>query len=425
MKKVFETMVLTLCLILPLAASGEQEETTQKEVVVTYMQSGTYDVAAEAIEEEFESATGIQADIIASPWAVLNQNHITDLTTGTGEYDVMSGEFWIASVWNHMMPLDDKAKDMESLYIPGIWKPGPSGHFDGKRIGVPYSAEAYGIVYRKDLFDKYGLSADWETWDDFIAVMDKLDEYLAGTGIAPNVHSWGAPDQPMAIFLGMYDSYLVTKDGKYMLDAKEAVPALDKMKSLLKYNPEGAIALSIDESNSVFLTGQAATMIGWVGFVRAEAQNTDSSNIVDMWETAVFPGPGAPFLSAWNLFISKYTDDPESAWAWIDHYVSPEKAKERFVKYGIGSPFKSTYEDPELKEKFAHDFPATIANLNRAKTVPWTFEAYEIFFRNLGEFVIGNIDASAFVSNVNEQWGPINPPEALVQSAASQGQMEK
>lgn len=425
MKRLLVITVLAFAMLLPLFASGEQEVDETKEVVVTYMQSGTYDVAALAVEEEFENSTGIEVDIIASPWAVLNQNHITDLTTGTGEYDVMSGEFWIASVWNHMMPLDDKAKSMESLYLPGIWKQGPSGFYDGNRIGVPYSAEAYGIVYRKDLFDKYGLKADWETWDDFIVVMDKLEEILEGTGIAPNVHSWGAPDQPMAIFLGMYDSYLVTKEGKYELDEKMATPALDKMKSLLQYNPEGAIGLSIDESNSIFLTGQAATLIGWVGFMRAEAQNTDSSTIVDMWETAVFPGPGAPFLSAWNLFVSNYSEDPDSAWAWIDHYVSPEKAKERFVEYGIGSPFKSTYEDPELKEKYAHDFPATIANLNRAKTVPWTFEAYEIFFRNLGEFVIGNIDAAGFVSNVNEQWGPINPPEALIQSAEAQGQMEK
>ena len=425
MKKTIGMTILSCVLSLPLLAGGAQDTAKQKEVVVTYMQSGTYDAAALAMEEEFESTTGIQADIIASPWAVLNQNHITDLTTGTGEFDVMSGEFWIASVWNHMRPLDEMASHMESLYIPGIWKAGPSGFYDGKRIGVPYSAEAYGIVYRKDLFDKYGLSADWETWDDYIDVMQQLETNLEGTGIAANVHAWGAPEQPMAIFLGMYDSYLVTKDGKYMLDADHAIPALNKMKSLLQYNPDGAEALSIDEANSVFLTGQAATMVGWVGFVRAELQDPDSSNVVDKWETAVFPGPGAPFLSAWNMFISNYSDDPESAWEWVSSYADPEKAKERFVKFGIGSPFKSTYEDPELKAKYAHDFPATVANLNRAKTVPWTFEAYEIFFRNLGEFIIGNIDAAGFVKDVNEAWAPINPPEALIQSAAAQEQMEK
>lgn len=406
------------------AAGGQEGAGETREVVATYMQSGTYDAAALAMEEDFENATGIEVDIIASPWAVLNQNHITDLTTGTGEFDVMSGEFWIASVWDHMMPLEEKAASMESQYIPGIWKAGPSAYYDGKRIGIPFSAEAYGIVYRKDLFDKYGLSADWETWDDYIEVMKELERKLAGTGIAPNVHAWGAPEQPMSIFLGMYDSYLVTEDGRYELDKSRAVPALDKMKSLLGYNPEGAVALSIDEANSVFLSGNAATMIGWVGFVRAELQNPDHSDVVGKWATAVFPGPGAPFLSAWNMFISEYCDDTASAWEWITAYANPEMAKERFVTFGIGSPFAATYEDPELKEKYAHDFPATVANLNRAKTVPWTFEAYEIFFRNLGEFIIGNIDASQFADNVNSSWEPINPPEALIQAAAAQGQQE-
>ncbi len=425
MRKVIAVAILVLLAVLPLMAGGSQENAEPREVVTTFMQSGTYDLAAQAIESDFEANSGIELDIVASPWAVLNQNHITDLTTATGEFDVMSGEFWIASVWDHMLPLDQKAAAMKDLYIPGIWKAGPSAYYDGKRIGVPYSAEAYGIVYRKDLFDKYGLSADWETWDDYIAVMKVLQEKLAGTGIAPSVHAWGAPEQPMAIFLGMYDSYLVTKDGKYKLDAEKAVPALDKMKSLLKYNPDGAEALSIDEANSVFLTGNAASMIGWVGFVRAELQNPENSNVVDMWETAVFPGPGAPFLSAWNLFISEYSEDPEAAWEWITYYDNPEQAKKRFVEFGIGSPFKSTYEDPELKEKYAHDFPATVANLNRAKTVPWTFEAYEIFFRNLGEFIIGTMDAKGFVDSVNSAWTGITPPEALIQSAKAQGQQQK
>ena len=62
------------------------------EITVTYMQSGTYDKAAELIQADFEKETGIDVEFVFAPWAVLNQNHITDLTTGTGEFDVMSGD---------------------------------------------------------------------------------------------------------------------------------------------------------------------------------------------------------------------------------------------------------------------------------------------------------------------------------------------
>ena len=77
------------------------------EVVTNFMQSGTYDIGAEQLEPGFEEMTGIELEIVASPFVVLVQNNITDLSTGTGEFDVISGDFWIGSVWNHMHPLDE------------------------------------------------------------------------------------------------------------------------------------------------------------------------------------------------------------------------------------------------------------------------------------------------------------------------------
>ena len=71
-----------------------------------------------------------------------------DLTTGTGEFDVVSGEFWIASVFNHMLPLDGyvNKSGYGSTIINRLWEPGPSNFFNGKRIGVPHSADAYSII---------------------------------------------------------------------------------------------------------------------------------------------------------------------------------------------------------------------------------------------------------------------------------------
>jgi len=247
------------------------------EIVTNFMQSGTYDIGAEQLEAGFEEATGIELEIVASPFVVLVQNNITDLATGTGEFDVISGDFWIGSVWGQMHPLDDFIeRDMwGGSFIEGLTKQGPSAYFDGNRIGIPYSADAYGLIYRTDIFEEAGISADWETWDDFITVLGELEMHLEGTDIAPNVFAFGASEQAAAIFLGMYDNYLVDAEGNYALDHDEAIASLNQLKSLLDYNPEGATGLSIDEANSVFLTGKAATMICWVSFVRAAAQDPD------------------------------------------------------------------------------------------------------------------------------------------------------
>ena len=418
---------LALLLALPFGVLAQDMPHAGAEVVTTFMQSGTYDIGAEQLEPGFEEMTGIELEVVASPFMVLVQNHITDLSTGTGEFDVISGDFWIGSVWDQMHPLDELIeRDMwEANIIPGLMQPGPSGFFDGKRIGIPYSADAYGLIYRTDIFEEAGISADWETWDEFFEALDVLDAHLEGSDIAPNVFAFGAYEQTPAIFLGMYDGYLVDAEGNYALDHDKAVAALNQMKSLLDYNPEGATGLSIDEANSVFLTGNAATMICWVSFVRADAQNPDASLVVDNWATAPFPGPGFPFLSAWNLFISGFSENPDAAWEWIKHYINEEEAKRRFVELGVGSPFLSTYEDPELIEQYSHDFPNMVANLDRAESVPWIFAAFEIFFRHMGEFVIDAVDVETMLANTLADWSELEVPDGLVQSAAAQGQMQE
>lgn len=430
---VLATLLLSACTATvqaPAAATKAAEAAAKPaggQITADYMQSGTYDKAAEELKSEFEKKTGIKVELVAQPWETLNQNNITDLTTGTGAYDVMSGEFWIANVFDKMLPLDDYVNrdGFGKDYVDRIWSPGPSNFYDGKRIGVPYSADAYGIWYRTDLFDKCGIKADWKTWDDYIARLDTLQKCLEGTDIAPMVHYFGAPEQPLALFLGMYDGYLVDKDGKYGVDREKAVAALNKLQGLLKYNPKDALSLGINDGNAVFLNGKAATMVGWPSFIRAAADDPQKSQVVGKWALAPFPGPGFPMVSAWNMFISKDSKNPDAAWEWIKAYANADNAKKWMDKYGIGSPFKSTYEDADLVKKFPYFYPAQGENLNKAKSLPLTFDAFQAFFQQEGNFHQGKITAEQMLDNVQKQWDEMKVPPALVQLAEAQGLKQK
>jgi ABC-type glycerol-3-phosphate transport system substrate-binding protein len=421
-------MLLAACVAPAAAPAGGGAEApaaaTDAEITVTYMASGTYDQAAEGLIPAFEAATGIGVELVTAPWDVLNQNHITDLTTGTGAYDAMSGEYWIATVFDKMLPLDEFVNADPTYgeqFIERIWAPGPSNFYDGKRIGVPYSADAYGIYYNTEVFEQCGVTADWVTWDDYIAVLETLATCLDGSDVYPMVHYWGQIEQPAAIFLGMYDSYLVTSEGAYGLDREKALPALEKMQSLLQYNPPDALGLTIDPGNAVFLAGNAATMVGWPSFIRAAADDPERSEVVGKWAMAAWPGPGFPMVSAWNLFISADSDNPAEAWEWIKAYANPENGTAWMNEYGIGSPFKATYEDAANVEQMPYFYPQQMANLDRAKSLPWTFAAYEVFFRNQGDFQQGVITAEEFLDRVQAQWDEIEVPEALVQLAEAQG----
>ena len=145
-------------------------------LTVTYMESGTYDVAAKRIAEEFKQAKGVDVKVVAFPWAVLRQNNTTDLITGAGQYQVMSGGYYLADVYDNFAPLDDfiKKSDYAKGMIPGLMEPGRSEWYEGKQVGIPYGVDAYGLMVNKDLLDKAGVKPEFATWEAVLAACEKL-----------------------------------------------------------------------------------------------------------------------------------------------------------------------------------------------------------------------------------------------------------
>lgn len=396
------------------------------DLTVSYMQAGTYDVAAHEIEDDFEANTGADVEVVAQPFEVLIQSYITDLSTQTGQFDVISVSSWIADVYDQLMPLDDfvERDNWDEGYIPELLRPGQgSEFFDGQRVGLPYAVDAYGVLYRTDIFDEAGVDADWETWEDLFATLDELEPSLPD-GVSPFVFAYGAPEQTPAIWMSAYGGYLVDADGNYAVDREQAVEALEITQRTLEYAPDNAIALSIDEANAVFLQGDAAVLVGWPSFVRAAADNPDESEVVDQWALGSLPGPGFPWLSAWNLGISNQASDPEAAWEWIKAYTNEENAAQWMEDYGIGSPFESTYTDETALSEHAHDYPVHMENLAAVKNPPWNFEAFEAAFRNLGEMLTGEQSPEETVDAWEAAWADIPVPEALNQAAEESGLME-
>jgi ABC-type glycerol-3-phosphate transport system substrate-binding protein len=132
------TAVATTALAAFAAAAAAQD------ITFTVMESGTYDAAAAQIAAEVAAAGGPNVTISAFPWAVLRQNNTTDLISGTNQYDVMSGGYYLADVYSYFQPLDDliAADNYGDGMIPNLMSPGRSEFVDGKQIGIPYGIDA-------------------------------------------------------------------------------------------------------------------------------------------------------------------------------------------------------------------------------------------------------------------------------------------
>src|SRR5215218_3799488 len=107
-------------------------------IAATYMKSGTYDVAAEKFAEEFKSKNGTSVDIKALPYAALRQNNTNAVISGSCDYNVISGSYYLANIYNYFLPLDDLANrsNYAEPLAPGLWD--HSEFYKGKHVGVPY-----------------------------------------------------------------------------------------------------------------------------------------------------------------------------------------------------------------------------------------------------------------------------------------------
>ena len=147
------------------------------ELNFTVMESGTYNKAAEALAPAFKARTGADVKIAAFPWAVLRQNNTTDLVTGAGQYQVMSGGYYLADVYSYFAPLDKFiARDhFAQGMIPGLMAPGHSEWDEGKQIGIPYGVDAFGLLVNTDVLTKAGVGTDFKDWPAVVAACAKIE----------------------------------------------------------------------------------------------------------------------------------------------------------------------------------------------------------------------------------------------------------
>jgi len=394
------------------------------ELNFSVMESGTYDRAAGQIAAEFKAASGTDVKVSAFPWAVLRQNNTTDLISGTNRYDVMSGGYYLSDVYSYFSTLDDYiARDnyAEGM-IPGLLSPGRSEFVSGKSIGIPYGVDAYGLIYNTEMLEKAGVSPEFATWADLAAACEKI--VAANAGVACFSHATGNPEQIGGFFFSAYAGTYISKDGKYALDVPAATAAAEEISALWKYLPDKGTALTFDEAHQLFKDQKVAITVTYPSFI-TNSLDTEESQVKGKWGMSAFPGDGFAWLSLWQLFVPAATEDKDAAWAWIKAFAGPENAKRNLVEHNIGSVWAATYEDPELKAKNAHFWPALTAGFAAAKNPPLSGEAQDLLTNTLQDIVNGRTSAADGIASVASQWATIPVPAAMLEAAAGSGLQDK
>lgn len=195
--------------------------------------------------------------------------------------------------------------------------------------GVPYVANAAGILYNRQMFRDH----NWEiptTWDELITLCDTIQS----EGILPfyfglkDIWTCLAPWNALAVSLAPSDVCQQVNAGDTMF-SEEYRDVAEKMLELLKYGEEGPFAYGYNDACTAFANGESAMFtIGSYAVPQIKSVNPD----MDI-DSFVMPGSDSADDNTLNsgvdlmLAVTEECENKEAAYEVIDFLLEDENVQ--------------------------------------------------------------------------------------------------
>jgi sorbitol/mannitol transport system substrate-binding protein len=318
-------------------------------------------IIMQKLSQKWEQQTGNKINWVILEENVLRQKVTTDIATKGGQYDVITIGAYETPIWGKkgwLTSLDDfKDYDYDDLLAPV--KAGLS--VDGKLYAVPFYAESSFTMYRKDLFEKAGLTMpEHPTYEQIKQFADKLTDKAGGVyGIClRGKPGWGENMAFLGTLVNTYGGRWFDMKWQPQLTTQPWETAINYYIDIMKADgPPGASANGFNENQALFSGGKCAM---WIDATSAAGRvsNPKSSEVADKVGFAVAPTAVVPNGSAWAwswaLAIPSSTKKEAAAkdfvrWATSKDYVKLVGETEGWVAAPPGTR-KSTYDNPNYQK---------------------------------------------------------------------------
>jgi len=317
---------------------------------------------------EFEKLTGIKVECEQYSYGTLYDKLTIELLSGLADVDVfpsqphVKGKMWYMA--GYYEPLEEYLRD------PILTNPEFDIHkysnwdmctFNGELIGVPRGVDVCILFYRKDLFEKYGVSMP-DTFEEMRQVAKKLTIDIDGDG---KVDVYGvvergryalATSQP---WLAGYGGGFFDEAGNVIINSPESIQGLEEYVTLVRqYGPPGIADFSYEGLITTFAKGRAAQVVAVAGRYMPFADPT-ISDVTDKFDVAVVPrGPKkrATYAQGWMWNIYKGSKNKEAAWLFLQWLLKPKYLLENACRGMVLMPMPEIYDDPRFVESTSPGF---------------------------------------------------------------------
>jgi len=348
-------------------------------------------IELKALSSNFEKANpDIQLRWVILEENVLRQRATTDITTKSGQFDVMTIGTYETPIWGKRGWLAPISGLPASYDLDDVVKSARDGlSYGGQLYALPFYVESSMTFYRKDLFAAKGLTMpEQPTYTQIQDFADKLTDKATGTyGICLRGKAgWGENMAFVTTLVNTFGGRWFDDKWHAQLDTPEWHNAVGFYTNLLqKDGPPGASSNGFNENLTLMSSGKCAmwidaTVAAGMLYNKAQSQVADKIGFAAA-PVAVTP-KGSHWLWSWALAIPKTSKSQDAAkkfvaWATSKDYIELVAKDQGWGSVPSGTRL-STYQNPEYKKAAPFsDFvlkAIQTANPNDAtlKPVPYT-----------------------------------------------------
>ena len=278
----------------------------------------------------------------------------------------------------------------------------------GPHYAVPFVGNVELFAYRKDLFDKHGLSRP-ESWTDVLNAAKTISQNE--DGISGAVFRGKKANPIVTGFLPIlwaHGARVVGVDGKPHLDNDAALAALELYLELKNYAPKGIETYNSTEVRDALMQGKTAMSIelwpSWAPSLDDPSVSKVPGKIEIMAAPGQVQGP-APMLGSWLVAVPENSKNKSRARDFIDFLTSPEMQKRLALEVGTPPTRASVYEDADVVNAYRW-YPAQVAALQSAQPRPRIAQWSKVE-AILGDFLqlalIGELPAKEALAEANKR----------------------
>lgn len=345
---------------LALAGCGSADDGKQKIVVAIVSNPQMQD--AISLQAEFKKAhPDVDPQFVSLPENEARAKITASVATQSGEFDVVMVSNYETSMWAEngwLTNLQTYANSTSGYdtqdFIPSVRE---SLSYKNDMYSVPFYGESSFLAYRKDLFEKAGLTMpEQPTWDqvkEFAAKLDDKQDDQVGICLR-GLAGWGENMAPLSTVINTYGGGWFDENWNATLDSPQTTQAVSDYVNLVRTHGEpGAATAGYSDCITRFSQGGAAMWYDSTAMV-SSIEDPKSSKVagkIGYAQAPVKESQSAGWLYTWSLGIPSTSEHKDAAWDFVSWMTNKDYMKLVGDKVGWervppGSR-QSTYELPE------------------------------------------------------------------------------